>query len=833
MSTISPSSEVVYEVGPPDAATAAGSGGRFRRWWRGPEGDPRWARPSLLGLLVAAAVLYLWDLSASGWANSFYSAAVQAGTKSWEAMLFGSLDAGNAITVDKPPAALWVMEISGRIFGFSSWSMLVPQALMGVATCGVVYAAVKRVLTRTHNATIGAVAGLLAAAALAVTPVAVLMFKFNNPDALLTLLLTLAVYAVVRAQEHGSTRWLLLAGTLIGFAFLTKTLQAFLILPALTAVYLSTGPGRFLRRLWQILAAGAAIVVSAGWWIAIVQLTPASSRPYVGGSQHNSFLELTFGYNGFGRLTGDETGSVGGGPQHFTYTSGQGNFVQFFGPNGATQGQPEFGRIGGGPGGGGFGGSTGWSRMFGDDIGGQISWLLPAALVLFVFGLWAAGRARRDDHARSALLAWGLSLLSTLAVFSYMKGIFHPYYTIALAPLLAVTAGIGGGLLWARRKEIVARLGLAAAVAISAWWGFELLARTPNWNAWLRFAVAGLGAIAAVLLVVGPMVATRLRGGARTAENGTQTAPGGVMPGSAASEGRPPSGSAVPGWVPDGGAAGSTPPADTPALDATTTGASVATENTAFGKALRWVALALGVGTALLGPAAYAVATTETAHSGSIPSAGPAGGGFGARSIPSFGGPGGAMGFFPGPGQTGQNGQLPGMNGQAPGGSQNGQGGPNGQFQGGPGTSQNGRRPGGSQHQAGQPNRAFSPGGNNLLDASKPSAQIQAMLKQNASSYRWVAAAIGAQNAAGYQLSTGDPVMAIGGFNGSDPSPTLAQFQQYVAQHKIHYYIGGGIGMQANGGADVGGEIGTWVKAHYAAQTIDNVTFYDLTAPTS
>src|SRR5882724_4817820 len=174
-------------------------------------GDPGWARPALLALLIATAVLYLWNLSASGWGNDFYAAAAQAGSQSWKAWLFASLDSGNAITVDKPPGALWVMGLSARIFGVNSWSMLAPQALMGVASVALLYAAVRRWF--------GPAAGLLAGAALALTPVATLMFRFNNPDALLVLLLTAAGYAMVRAVESGRTRWLVLAGTLLGFGF--------------------------------------------------------------------------------------------------------------------------------------------------------------------------------------------------------------------------------------------------------------------------------------------------------------------------------------------------------------------------------------------------------------------------------------------------------------------------------------------------------------------------------------------------------------------------------------------------------------------------------------
>ena len=257
-----------------------------------------------MGLLIATAGFYLYGLSVNGWANSFYSAAVQAGSQSWKAFFYGSSDAANSITVDKPPASLWIMALSVRVFGLSSWAILVPQALMGVASVGVLYATVRR-----H---FGAGAGLLAGAVLATTPVAVLMFRFNNPDALLVLLLTIAAWAAVRATEKGSTRWLVLVGALIGFGFLTKMLQALLIVPGISLAFLVAAPTSLGRRIRSLLIAGVAMIVSAGWWIAIVELVPAAARPYIGGSQTNSILELTLGYNGFGRLTGNETGSVTG-----------------------------------------------------------------------------------------------------------------------------------------------------------------------------------------------------------------------------------------------------------------------------------------------------------------------------------------------------------------------------------------------------------------------------------------------------------------------------------------------------------------------------------------
>ncbi|HEX3310838.1 MAG TPA: glycosyltransferase family 39 protein [Streptosporangiaceae bacterium] len=277
--------------------------GRAGRLLRGPQADPRWARPALLGLLALTALLYLWDLGRNGWANDFYAAAVQAGTKSWKAFFFGSFDQSSFITVDKTPGSLWVMELSGRIFGFSQWSMLAPQALEGVGSVLLLYAAVKRWF--------GPAAGLIAGLVLALTPAAALMFRFNNPDALLVLLMTAAAYALARAVENGRTRWLVFTGLLIGFAFLAKMLQAFLVVPGFAAAYLWAGPPRLGKRIWQTVLMGAGIVGGAGWWILAAQLTPAADRPYFGGSTTNNILQLAIGYNGLGRLTGDETGSVG------------------------------------------------------------------------------------------------------------------------------------------------------------------------------------------------------------------------------------------------------------------------------------------------------------------------------------------------------------------------------------------------------------------------------------------------------------------------------------------------------------------------------------------
>src|SRR5438094_419857 len=395
---------------------------------------------------------------ASSWANAYYSAAVLAGTKSWAAFFFGSLDASNFITVDKAPGSLWVMEIAARLFGFNAWTVLAPQALEGVATVAIVFLAVRRWF--------GAAAGLLAGGVVALTPVAGLIFRFNNPDALLVLLLTAAVYATLRAIEGGRTRWLILAGALVGFGFLAKELQAFVILPVLGAVYLFAGPPALGRRITQSLLALLTMIVACGWWVAAVELFPSASRPYIGGSQNNDLLSLIFGYNGFGRLTGNESGSVGG-----------------FGTLGSRWGL------------------TGWDRLFNAQFGGQISWLIPAAIIFLGVGLLLTWRRPRTDIVRAAFLTWGGVLLLTGAVFSFAQGILHPYYTVALAPAIGALVGMGAVFLWARRSDWIARLALASALAVTAVWSVILLGRSPAFFPDLRLGVLVLGLLGATMIV--------------------------------------------------------------------------------------------------------------------------------------------------------------------------------------------------------------------------------------------------------------------------------------------------------------------------------------------
>ncbi len=608
-----------------------------------------WERFGFGVLMVVTAVLYLWNLSASGWANAFYSAAAQAGASNWTAMLFGSSDAGNAITVDKTPGALWVMDVSVRLFGLNPWSVLVPQAIEGIAAVAVLYAAIRRAQ--------GPTAALLAGAVLALTPAAALMFRFNNPDALLVLMLVVAAYCVQRACEPDSSRWwLVAAGAAVGYGFLAKMLQAFLVLPALAASYLVGAAAPWRARLRGLAVAATALVVSAGWYLLLVEFWPASSRPYIGGSQGDSIIELALGYNGFGRLTGNETGGLG---------------------------NPNF--------------DAGWGRLFGSGMGGYIAWLLPAALVCLTAGLLISRRAPRTDPARAALILWGGWLVVTAAVFSFAGGIVHAYYTVALAPAVGAVIGIGATMLWRNRSDVRAACAISATVAVTAVLAAVLLARHEGWLPWLRAGVAVGGVAAAVLLVVVGRLPQRLA-------------------------------TAVAG---------------------------------------------LAVVVCLVGPAAYAVATAATPHTGALPSVGP------------------AMGF----------------------GASVGHGGP-----GGPG-----------------PAGGFGGPGGGLLTSPEPGPDLAALLAADAAEYRWTAAVVGSNNAAGYQLAAGAPVMAVGGFNGTDPSPTLAGFQRFVDDGDIHYFIlgrmMGGFGGHDSGSRDAA-EIAEWVQTRFAPMIVDGVTIYDLgTAP--
>ncbi|MET0476080.1 MAG: glycosyltransferase family 39 protein [Mycobacterium sp.] len=421
-------------------------------------------------LLLATAALYLWNITVNGMANQYYAASAEAGSRDWKALLFGSLDAHNFITVDKPPLSQWVMGLSGQLFGFSSASMLVPQALMGVGSVALLYGAVRRIG--------GPSAGLLAGAALALTPVAVLMFRFNDPDAVMVLLMTAAAYCTVRALERGSARWLAGAGVALGFAFLAKMLEGAMVMPALAAAYLVAAPVRLRVRLVHLLGAAAAFAVSAGWFVVLTMLWPASARPYLAGSTDNNFMNLVLGYNGLARVLGREhVGPV--------LPPGLGTISGFAGISGPI----------------GFGGrSQGWSRLLSGEFGFEIGWLVPAAALALVVTLLGRARAPRTDPVRAGAILFGAWFLVDGLVLSFMHGTLHPYYSLSIAPPVAAVFAIGVQQSWSRRDVVWRRVALAVILLTAGVWGWWRLDESGLPSPLLRWSVLVASVLTAALL---------------------------------------------------------------------------------------------------------------------------------------------------------------------------------------------------------------------------------------------------------------------------------------------------------------------------------------------
>jgi 4-amino-4-deoxy-L-arabinose transferase-like glycosyltransferase len=624
--------------------------------------EAAWVAPAMLGVVGLAAILYVVNLTVSGYANTYYSAAALAGSQSWSAWFFGSLDSANFITVDKPPLGTMLIGLSVRLLGLSSWSILLPEALAGIGTVILLMATVRR--------TFGPAAAVIAGLVSALTPAAVLIFRYDNPDALLTLLLGAAAYAFARSLERGSLRWVATAAILVGFGFLTKYLQAWFVLPAFALTWLVAAPGPLGRRIVGLAVAFVAVIFASGWWVAVMELIPAANRAYIGGSDTNSVVELLLGYDGLGRIFGQ-----GGGA----------------GP-------------GGGGGGGGFSGTPGLLRLFNAELGGQVAWLLPLALVSIGIGLVARRRHARTDAKRAAYLMWGLWLVIHAVVFSFMSGIIHSYYAVAMAP--AIGALVGGGLveLWRFRERVRwGGIALAVAVAGSAILAWRLLERTPTFAPGLGLAIVALSIPVAVVLVsparlIGPR----------------------------------------------------------PAL----------------------VAAGLGLALMLAGPAAYAADTMQTAYSGGDPSAGPA-----AIDATGRGGLGG------------------------------GNGGPAGGFGGVTNGGADGANPAGT---------ADDGGGSSQADSA-----LVEYLVANRGGATWIVAVNGANEAGSIELASRLPVMAMGGFSGGDPAPTLAQLQAYVASGQLRYILVGSGGRGGPNGAS--SDITSWVTTNgTVVESVGNGTLYDL-----
>ncbi|MFG3511709.1 ArnT family glycosyltransferase [Streptomyces bobili] len=669
-----------------------------------PDKAPRWSLPAFLAILVLAAVLYGWNLSGSG-LNSFYSAAVLSGTQSWKAWFFGSLDAGNFLTVDKPPFALMVMGLSCRVFGFGTWQMMLPLILTALGTIWILHSSVKRVW--------GHGAAAVAALVLALTPITVAINRDNNPDTLLVFLMVGGAALALRAVHNGRLLPLLGSAACFGLAFNTKMLQGYIALPAVFVVYLYAAKPRLVKRLVNLAAAAVVLAVSSFWWAAAVSLVPADERPYIGGSTDGTAWNLITGYNGLGRVLGGE-GNGGGG----------------------------------GGGGGGFSGTAGIGRMFNDTLGGQISWLIPFAAVALVGGLVLCGRAPRTDLTRAALVMWGGWTALHYLTFAMAEGTMHPYYTTALAPGIAALCG-GGGLMLLRAFRADRRWVwvLPLALAVTAGWAIVLLRRASGWNPWLWPAVGVVMALAITGLFV-------FRSGNRAR--------------------------------------------------------------------LLAASVAAAVVASVAGPAAYAWSvpsgSAAGAMSGTNPTAGPTtgSGGFGGGA-----GGGGGRGGFPGTGgeQAGQDAQAGGQaDGGRPGGTPPGAAtddaatddaatAPGGT------APESGTAPGGTATGGGPGGAAMGGGGG--MGGGGASTELLSYLKKNQDGAKWLLAVSSSQSAAQLILSSGEPVISMWGWSGSDNAMTLARLKELVKNGELHYIQLGGGGM--GGGSTATSEVTEWVQKNGTA----------------
>ena len=609
----------------------------------------KWMLPVLLALTGA---LYLFGALHNGMANSYYAAAVQAASRDWMAWLFGSLDAANYVSVDKPPLATMLMGLSARLFGFSSFSMLLPSVLAGVGSVWLVYGAVKRQF--------GFTSAVIAGATLMLTPVAALMFGFNNPDAILTLMLTASGYAFLRSLEgKRPLLWLGLAGLFTGLAFNTKMLQGLMVLPAMVVVYLVFARPPIVTRFLHVMFAGVITTMSTLWWSVLVWLTPAGSRPWVGSTNDNNIWSLIFGYNGFGRLLGGRGGGGPGGGAPPSGGIGGATTLQTAGSTTQTMADGTGmmpGGMGGGPGGGhgpggtGFGGQTGIFRIFNNDFGPNIAWLLVLALAGGGLMLWILRKTPRTNRGRVAVIFWMLWLLIHIVIFSMTSGVIHPYYVVVMAPAVAALVGISLPFLWGaytRRKPyawlLPVLVGVTAAIAV-------MILGYAGTMTWLMWIVGLLGLTGMIGLLINLYAPRR--------------------------------------WL----------------------------QNSAIVAALAACTLA---------PTVYALATVNVAHTGSIPTAGP--------------------------------------------------------------------------------NSTAMQGSNN--ETSQANSQLVQYLVEHQHGATWLVAVASANESAAIQLTSGQPVMAVGGFNGSDTPLTLEQFKQLVKDGKVNYYA---ISSHGHGGGN--NEITAWVK---------------------
>jgi 4-amino-4-deoxy-L-arabinose transferase-like glycosyltransferase len=469
-----------------------------------------WHRLALIGITLISAFMNFYMLGANGY-SSYYPAAIRSMMDSWHNFFFLAYDPGGFVTIDKPPVGFWLEVASAKIFGFNTVSILLPSALAGVLSVLLLFHLVRR-----H---FGKVAGLLAALALALSPISILTNRNITIDSVLTLTLLFGAWAVMKAAETGRLRWLLLTAVVVGIGFNIKMLESYLVVPAYGLLYLLAAPRSIWKRIAHLVIAGTLLLVISLSWMVVVDLVPASQRPYVGSTQNNSEVSLALGYNGIERLLGQSAGGTSGGNRPTNTSASNGAFTPpANGGPGASGGNgtpptPPSGTSGrpSGPGGsGGAGGlfdigTAGPLRLFIQPLAGQIAWFLPLAILGAVALAWQRRPHFKEDRRQQSLILWGTWLL-TMGIFFSVAGFFHQYYMTVFAPAIAALFGIGLVTMWKDYKSGGWRgwlLPIAIAVTIAE--QIYILSNYPAWGKVLIPILAALGVI-----TVGALVSARI-----------------------------------------------------------------------------------------------------------------------------------------------------------------------------------------------------------------------------------------------------------------------------------------------------------------------------------
>jgi 4-amino-4-deoxy-L-arabinose transferase-like glycosyltransferase len=753
-------------LSPSDDQARPGAATSHPRWqlWRSPEGQPRWARPALLGIAALAAALFAWNIVDAGLAP-FYSVAVKSMSVSWKAFFYGALDPKATITIDKLAGSFAPQALSARIFGYHAWSLALPQVIEGVIATLAMYRVVRRWA--------GPVPGLVAAGIFALTPIAASMFGHSMEDGLLTMGLVLAADAYQRAVMEARLRSLIWSGVWVGIGFQAKMLQAWMVLPALVIGYLVAAPAPLRRRLGQLAVAGVVMLAVSLSWIALYTFTPAQDRPYVDGSTNNSAISMVFGYNGLERFGISVPGSVtsgpgvgGGGARTGPVASeaggtrgtggtgtapggtGSGTAPGGFGNGTAPGGNASGG--GGAPGGGaGSGGGTGtgtggtgtgrtgtgggtpggaggfapggqlagassfgqgWTKLLGSEFGSQVGWLYPLAILALIFGLLWTRRARRTDQVRAGFIMWGVWLVTFGLIFSKMSSIPHTAYVASLAPPLAALSAAGIVMFWRYFRSGDPRgWVLPVAVAAEAAWALFLWRDYSSFLPWMRIVI-----VAAAVIGIAVMVAARLTRRARVR--------------------------------------------------------------------LMTVGLTVGVGAMLAAPAAWAGSVLAAKYAGSSFNAGA-----GPVSAGGIGGGGGGGAGGPAAGNASAEEAFRDFADRA--GTRGGAGG--GGFGG----------AGGLQGSA-----------TTTLTSSEKQLYQYVTAHRDGAAYLFAVSSW--ETASPYIEATGQEVMPMGGFSGSVPEPTLARVQQLVTTGQLKFFLLGGTGggLGRGGGSSTVSTIESWVE---------------------